>query len=411
LAQEFYTSGINKSGLVDSYLLNSYLTNSSTLTFYSQQLKLLLMKKFLLNLCLALGALVITTNFSWAQGQGELTGIQYRNIKVADNGESFSMEIWAYSVEPAYTNAALPWDTFTIRIELAFDENATADGIDWVKPYSITYGLATEGNLAEPPGGSGVRLGINLSRGETGGELTVEPKRLATIVVPIAGGTITSATIASTRPSPPNPGSTETFWLSTVDEGIRRSLIIPSPTALPVTLTSFKVSKEGTSVAHLNWTTTQESNSSHFEIERRANAGDWQVLGSKQSASNSDQLLNYNFTDVAPMSGINYYRLKMVDLDGTFSHSRIESASFGELTDRALTVFPNPVSDVLYLNDADVNALKEVALVSTDGIVAYQSNTVTTDGISVKNLSDGLYIVKVTRADGSLTNHRVLITR
>ncbi|MCE7043331.1 T9SS type A sorting domain-containing protein [Dyadobacter sp. CY312] len=367
------------------------------------------MKKILLNYCFAIVALVVTTSISWAQG--ELAGIQYRNIKVADNGQSFSMEIWGYSVEPGYTTAAAPWSNFTIRMDLNLVGGATAIGT--LGPQNITFGLATAGSLTSNPPGAGditkPRLGINLDRG-TGANLTAAPQRLATVTIPVTGGQVTSASVAFTRPNAEVTGS---YWKSSKagEENVLRAIQVSPETSLPVTLTSFKVSKEGTSLAQLNWTTTQEANSSHFEIERSGNASDWQVLGRKESSKNSSQLVNYNFTDVTPISGMNYYRLKMVDLDGTFAHSRVESINFGEYADRAITVFPNPVSDVLYLNDLDVASMKEVALISADGIVAYQSNNITTEGISVKNLIDGLYIVKVTRADGSLSNHRVLITR
>ena len=366
------------------------------------------MKKSLINLFYAIVALVATTSFSWAQG--ELTSIQYRNIRVADNQESFSMEIWAIA-EPAYAAAAAPWSNFTIRMDLNLVGGATAIGT--LTPSNISFGIATSGSLTStPPGGGSIgtpRLGINLNRG-TGADLTSVAQRLATITVPVTGGKVTSASVALTRTNPELTGS---YWKSskTGEEDLLRAIKVTPETSLPVTLTSFKVSKEGTSVAQLSWTTTQETNSSHFDIERSANARDWEILGTKQSSNNSSQVLSYSFTDALPISGSNYYRLKMVDLDGTFAHSRVESINFGEFTDRAITIFPNPVSDVLYLNDPDINSLKQVALVSADGVTAYQSNTITAEGISVKNLIDGLYIVKVTRADGSLSNHRVLITR
>jgi hypothetical protein len=370
------------------------------------------MKKSWINFCFTIIALVVTTGIGWSQTTGALTAVQYRNIRVAADGESFSMEIWAQAKE-GYTAAAAPWADFTIRFDLDFvgpTMGPTATGIGTLGSDNITFGLATSGSVtSSPPGGGGFgpKLGINLTRG-AGGNLTSAFQRLATINIPVTGGKITSASVASTRTTPEFTGS---YWTSDGQPDTFRAIEVAPQTPLPVTLTSFRVSKEGGSVAQINWSTTLESNSSHFEVERSTNTKEWQTIGTKQASSNSSQLISYNFTDTAPASGINYYRLKMVDLDGSFANSNVESINFGEFTDNAITVFPNPVSDVLYLNDPDVASLKQVALVSADGVTAYQSNTITSEGISVRNLIDGLYIVKVTRADGSLTNHRVVITR
>jgi len=120
---------------------------------------------------------------------------------------------------------------------------------------------------------------------------------------------------------------------------------------------------------------------------------------------------SYNFTDATPLKGANYYRLKMVDLDETFANSSIQSLNFGEFSDRAISVYPNPVSNVLYLNDANLASVKQIALLTSDGVTAFQANSVNADGINVKNLTGGLYVVKLTHQDGSSSNHRVLITR
>jgi hypothetical protein len=365
------------------------------------------MKKSLKNFALILTSLAMSIGVSRAAG--ELAGIQYRNISVAGDGLSFSMEVWAYSVEPQYTTAALPWNSFIIRMDLVLEGGAT--GIGTMDATNVTYGLAKGATLTStPPGGRDPKLGIYLTR-SGGGELTETPQLLATVRVPVTGGTITSASVLETRSSPASPALTDTYWTSSVSETTFRSLIIPVDTPLPVTLTSFKVTKEGETVAQLTWTTTQESDASHFEIERSSDAKIWSQLGIVQSAQNSNALLNYNFTDVSPRNGNNYYRLKMVDLDGTFVNSRAESVMFGNAGNELVTVFPNPVSDVLYLRDSELTSLKEVALMSADGVTAYQSNMVSASGISVKNLSSGLYIVKVTRNDGSLSSHRVLINR
>ena len=54
---------------------------------------------------------------------------------------------------------------------------------------------------------------------------------------------------------------------------------------------------------------------------------------------------NYNFTDLNPVTGNNFYRLKMIDIDGKFSYSsviaiRISDAAF------KLSAYPNPANNI-----------------------------------------------------------------
>lgn len=362
------------------------------------------MKKLLRNFCLA--CLAMTTLVSVSMAQERLTAIEYRNIVIAPDGRSFSMDVWARSVEPQYTTAATPWQTFEIKIDLNLIGGATAVGT----PTVTSNGISAEPIVTnEVAGGSGPRLAFSLTRG-AGANLTAAAQRLVTVSVPVTGGTVTAASVAMTRPSPDTPGLTQTYWTSSVNPTLRRSLIVPSDTPLPVTLSSFRAVKEGNSLAQLSWTTTEEVNSSRFDVERSADSRTWQIIGSVASNGNSTATNNYSFTDATPLSGTNYYRLKMVDLDETFANSSIQSVTF-DGSAGIVSVYPNPVSEVLYLDDAHLASVKQIALLTADGVTAYQSNSVNADGISVKNLSGGLYVVKLTHQDGSSTNHRVLITR
>ncbi len=106
-----------------------------------------------------------------------------------------------------------------------------------------------------------------------------------------------------------------------------------------------QLKKDSTSL--LTWITSTELNSDYFEIERSTDAKSWINLGIVQAAGNSNAKNNYNFVDSIPESGLNYYRLKMVDLDGTFAYSRIKSVNFPEFSWAKL--YPNPVNDVLQI--------------------------------------------------------------
>lgn len=108
--------------------------------------------------------------------------------------------------------------------------------------------------------------------------------------------------------------------------------------ALPVILASFKVALEG-NIACLRWTTTSEINSNHFEIERSFDTKTWTKIGEMDCKKTGDAIAHYTFNDLTNLTGNVYYRLKMIDNDGTFAYSRIGVVSFEKSN---LIAFPNP---------------------------------------------------------------------
>jgi Secretion system C-terminal sorting domain/Prolyl oligopeptidase family len=116
---------------------------------------------------------------------------------------------------------------------------------------------------------------------------------------------------------------------------------------LPVTLTSFDAIAKNNAV-DLTWNTESESNSSHFAVERSSNGREFKEIGRVKSSGNSTTAKNYKFTDNNPLSGNNYYRLKMVDLDATFKYSEVRRVSMNG-SDLEFSFGPNPV-----INEANI---------------------------------------------------------
>lgn len=196
-----------------------------------------------------------------------------------------------------------------------------------------------------------------------------------------------------------------------VDTGLPLTFCVSS---LPVKLVSFSAVKEG-STAQLNWATTEEVNAEKFDIQRSADAKQWASIGQTRATGESKQLVNYTFTDAKPLTGINYYRLKMIDKDDSFAYSTIKAVKF-EGGINALAVYPNPVSDILFLKSEeggseDLKNVKQVSIINAAGKIAYQSAYVSTSGINVSSLTNGIYIVKVTKTDGTYTTHKLLISK
>jgi hypothetical protein len=183
---------------------------------------------------------------------------------------------------------------------------------------------------------------------------------------------------------------------------------------LPVTLASFsaKAKTEGKyQSVDVNWSTTAELNSEKFEVEKSADAKKWQLIGTETASKNSKETINYTLTDIAPMAGKSYYRLKMVDLDGSFAYSRIVGMQL-ENDKIQVKVFPNPVAQELFVQEEGQQSVKEVTIFSNAGNVVSQTKEVSSEkGVNVKGLRTGTYVVRVKSNDGSHYTHRIVIAR
>lgn len=115
-----------------------------------------------------------------------------------------------------------------------------------------------------------------------------------------------------------------------------------NPGVLPVELLAFRATTNGSAV-ELTWETTHERNSDHFEVLRSADLLDWSLLTSIPSrTANPHTRQAYSATDPQPLLGLNYYRLRQVDIDGQAVFSPAVQVRVGKPS--LLSASPNPVS-------------------------------------------------------------------
>ncbi|SEJ53918.1 Por secretion system C-terminal sorting domain-containing protein [Dyadobacter sp. SG02] len=182
--------------------------------------------------------------------------------------------------------------------------------------------------------------------------------------------------------------------------------------ALPVELVSFTgAARERAS--YLEWVTSEEVNSSHFEIERSDDAKSWRQIGSVdargEGIATPATSVQYSFTDETPVGGNNFYRLKMVDRDETFAYSRIVNIAMDGQPDWA--VYPNPVADKLFFSSYIKQNLASARLTDAVGRTMYASHGESGEGIDVSRMPPGLYLLKFSFTDGLSKSYKVLINR
>ncbi|MCG2614659.1 choice-of-anchor D domain-containing protein [Terrimonas sp. NA20] len=158
--------------------------------------------------------------------------------------------------------------------------------------------------------------------------------------------------------------------------------------ALPVELLSFEAVLQGDR-SLLKWKTSDEVNSSHFEIQHSLNGRQFSEVG-RLSTHNTVGVFSYQFVHQMPQSGTNYYRLKMVDIDGSFTYSPVRELVVSAST--VLQVYPNPAKHVVTVKGIQPNGI--VQLVSLDGKMVKQLNTSDTMmSINLDDLPAGAYVL------------------
>ncbi|MGG7666648.1 T9SS type A sorting domain-containing protein [Dyadobacter sp. BHUBP1] len=180
--------------------------------------------------------------------------------------------------------------------------------------------------------------------------------------------------------------------------------LIPEENALPVILINFNAIKEENS-AHLTWTTSEEANSKQFDIERSPDAKTWTRIGSVLAVGESNTTTYYSFRDGAPHQGLNYYRLKMIDTDGSYAYSRIEDLKF----DTQIVLFPNPLvtGQLLNLRTASDGPVANLKIYDIRGKLVYELLS-PNNQVNLDHLAAGSYIIQLTGANGAVSAHKII---
>lgn len=184
---------------------------------------------------------------------------------------------------------------------------------------------------------------------------------------------------------------------------------------LPVRLAGFSATPvENTT--RLEWRTAEEENASHFEIQRSADARAWTTLPLNTPAIGEGGH-RYEAIDASPLAGVAYYRLKMVDraagtperdhLDQAFAYSQIVSVDFAGKGNSPVVLFPNPVTDKLYIRSGN-RRFSKVQLHSLLGTHLYTSAE-NQSVLDVAKLASGMHWVTIHYADGSQSSHKIVI--
>ncbi len=204
-------------------------------------------------------------------------------------------------------------------------------------------------------------------------------------------GTITSSNFAAT---PASYGYSSSYTSGFSSFGLSDA----PPSSFPVELLTF-TGQKNRSVIDLVWQTASEINSDYFEVQRSTDGSRFTAIGKVNAVGNSTAIETYSLVDEQPNVGTNFYRLKIVDTDGTFEYSDIIQIGFNE--NGIVKVYPNPVRGDRFLLEYDATSNEDVNIMIFDalGRVVSTQKFEVDKGINVltipiSDISNGIYLME-----------------
>jgi hypothetical protein len=179
-----------------------------------------------------------------------------------------------------------------------------------------------------------------------------------------------------------------------IDAGLISTLV------LPIKIISFTAVPKGNKV-QLEWKVAEQINVSNYEVQTSADGRTFKTIISIAGSNNPSE--GYGAIHSNPVAGLNYYRIKSIDKDGSTSYSEIRKVTFGKVGD--VVIYPNPVSlDVvnITLTGNMIGKPAIISIISMEGKLVNQQNIINsnqTEVINVNMLLSGFYLIRIVTSD------------
>lgn len=183
--------------------------------------------------------------------------------------------------------------------------------------------------------------------------------------------------------------------------GFTRFSLVNEYIILPVTLTNIRAYQQGGNIM-VDWTALNEINIDHYEVEKSSTGINFNRIAQVNALNNHVPQNNYGIADISPFKGNNFYRIKIVDKDGTVSYSAIVFANISG-GKAGISVQPNPVHNRManvLLNGLNAGKYKLILYNST-GQDVYHKSIEHSGGSSTQQIllpssaRPGTYVIKI----------------
>ena len=191
-------------------------------------------------------------------------------------------------------------------------------------------------------------------------------------------------------------------------QGLNRFYIVVGNTqSLPVKLLTFAARKVGEKSVQLNWATAQETNNEKFVLEHSEDAKIFEPIATVKGNGTTQRVINYSWIDTKAKA-INYYRLKQVDYDGTFSYSKVVRVDFNT-PESNLKLYPMPMQTALNIESKTKIGFTSYKLINTVGQIAQSGNLMGTSvAINVDTIETGVYVLQLINELGETITEKVV---
>ncbi len=210
---------------------------------------------------------------------------------------------------------------------------------------------------------------------------------VSTLSTTVSGGTVSFAVTASNLPN-----------------GYYSIVYSTTPVTLPVVISDFTVSGGQQGSAVLDWTIQDGTGIDHFNVEHSTDGNNFSLIGAVQAQTDAPTTQDYTYIDSKPAAGLNYYRLEIVNTDGSLTYSGIRTFDAAANLAVSISMYPIPTTDMLHILTTGTGQLT-IAIFDAQGRMISRISGVAGSivDVPVSNYRPGAYFVQISSAESKYT--------
>jgi hypothetical protein len=168
-------------------------------------------------------------------------------------------------------------------------------------------------------------------------------------------------------------------------------------TLLPIQLISFEAKLNNLYTVDVQWSVAQQVNIKQYEVERSVDGRNFYSIAIVNANNNTDYTYTYN--DAKPVIGVNYYRIKIIENNGKFTNTNMQSVLLQGK--ESFVMYPLPAIDKVTIQTNKKNLLNTTAtLVDLQGKIINSFKIISSVQVmNVQALPKGIYFLRT--ADGN----------